>query len=236
MWSFIQYRSIGRQVKEEISRKNTKQHDEKQPSKLELGKSPPLERTTAVPLTSAQPTPIQGPKEERIFVRISGDDDPLDPRNWPLISRCKNIAILALLIFAQAWAGAAESMANTQASKAFHVGKTTETLSTAMYLFGVGTGSLFAGPLSETVGRNPTYLISTLCYLFFVVGSARTPTFVGQVFCRYFVGLFASATLAINGSSVKDQFRPVKRAFVFPVIAWANVARMDQQSYFFKSY
>jgi MFS family permease len=169
-------------------------------------------------------------------VRISGDDDPLDPRNWPLISRCKNIAILSLLIFVQAWAGAAESMANAEASKAFHVEKTTETLSTAMYLFGVGSGSLFAGPLSETVGKNPTYLVSTLCYLFFVAGSALTPTFRGQVVCRYFVGLFSSATLAINGSSVKDQFRPVKRAFVFPVIAWANVARMDQKSPFFKSY
>jgi DHA1 family multidrug resistance protein-like MFS transporter len=42
--------------------------------------------------------------------------------------------------------------------------------------------------------------------------------------CRFFVGLCCSATLAINGGSVRDQFRPVKRSFVFPVIAWVNVA------------
>jgi hypothetical protein len=60
--------------------------------------------------------------------------------------------------------------------------------------------------------------------MFFVLGSALTSTFGGQLVCRYFVGLFASATLAINGASVGDQFRPVKRAFVFPVIAWANIA------------
>jgi MFS transporter, DHA1 family, multidrug resistance protein len=236
MWSYVQYKRIGQQVKEEIKRKKALQNNEKEHSKLELGKSPSLEPTRAVPLASARSAPIQEPQEERIFVRISGDDDPLDPRNWPLISRCKNIAILSLLIFVQAWAGAAESMANTEASEAFHVGKTTETLSTAMYLFGVGSGSLFAGPLSETVGKNPTYLVSTLCYLVFVAGSALTSTFGGQVVCRYFVGLFSSATLAINGSSVRDQFRPVKRAFVFPVIAWANVARIDQQSPFFKPY
>jgi len=58
----------------------------------------------------------------------------------------------------------------------------------------------------------------------FVLGSAMTSTFGGQLVCRYLVGLFASATLAINGASVGDQFRPVKRAFVFPIIAWANIA------------
>lgn len=92
-----------------------------------------------------------------------------------------------------------------------------------MYLFGIGSGSLFAGPVSESIGRNPTYLVSTFIYLLFLLGSGLTPTFSGQVICRYFVGFFSSATLSINGSSVRDQFRPVKRTFVFPAIAWANI-------------
>ena len=157
----------------------------------------------------------------------------MDPKNWSLLSRCKNIAILSFLIFGQAWAGAAESMANADASKEFNVSKVAETLSTAMYLFGVGSGSLFAGPLSESMGRNATYLGGTFCYLLFVLGAALTPTFAGQVVCRYFIGLFASATLAINGASVQDQFRPVKRTFVFPVIAWANVTGMSAWFSFF---
>jgi hypothetical protein len=81
-----------------------------------------------------------------------------------------------------------------------------------MYLFGIGSGCLIVGPLSETVGRNPVYLGMTFGYLFFVV-------------CRFLVGLFASGPMGINGASVKDQFRPVKRAFVFPVVAWVNVVR-----------
>jgi MFS family permease len=95
-------------------------------------------------------------------------------------------------------------------SDEFHVSKVAENLSTAVFLFGVGTGALFAGPISETVGRNPTYLVATAFYLCFVLGSAMTPTFGGQVVCRYSVGLSASATLTINGASVSDQFRPVK--------------------------
>lgn len=94
-----------------------------------------------------------------------------------------------------------------------------------MYLFGVGSGCLFVGPLSESIGRNPTYLISTFCYLLFVLGSALSESFASHIVCRYFIGVSSSGTLATNGASVKDMFRPVKRAFVFPVIAWANVVR-----------
>ncbi|CAI7678175.1 unnamed protein product [Penicillium discolor] len=152
-----------------------------------------------------------------------GDGDPINPQNWTLPSRSKNIAILSLLIFTQAWAGSADSSANKQASREFGVSQVAENLSTAMYLFGIGSGSLFAGPVSESIGRNPTYLVSTFIYLLFLLASGLTPTFSGQVICRYFVGFFSSATLSINGSSVRDQFRPVKRTFVFPAIAWANI-------------
>lgn len=157
-------------------------------------------------------------------MRTNGDSDPIDPQNWSLLSRSKNIAVLSLLIFTQAWAGSADSPANKEASQEFGVSEVAENLTTAMYLFGIGSGSLFAGPISESIGRNPTYLGSTFVYLLFVLGSGLTPTFAGQVVCRYFVGLFSSATLSINGSSVSDQFRPVKRSFVFPLIAWANIA------------
>lgn len=164
--------------------------------------------------------------DERFQVRTFGEDDPFDPRNWPLLDRCKNIAILALLIFVQAWAGAGNSQANKPISMEFNVSQVSENLSTAMYLFGISAGSLVVGPISETVGRNPTYLVGTFVYMLFQLGCARVRNYGGQIVCRFFVGLFCSATLAINGGSVRDQFRPVKRSFVFPVIAWANVAGM----------
>jgi MFS transporter, DHA1 family, multidrug resistance protein len=215
MWSYVQYRQLGRKVEAEAgkrsdsarqSRQNTRERGNESSSKAAVGNDSKTNR------------------DDKMIVGLEGDDDDLDPRNWPLLSRAKNIAILSLLIFTQAWAGAASSMANSAASKEFGVSQVAENLSTAMYLFGIGIGAIFGGPLSETVGRNLTYLIPSFFYLFFVLGTALTPTFGGQVVCRFFVGLFASATLSINGGSVGDQFRPVKRAFVFPVIAWANVA------------
>ncbi|RVD87189.1 uncharacterized protein DFL_001432 [Arthrobotrys flagrans] len=222
MWSVVQYRSLGKVVKQEVHDHEKRQEDNGHHSN---------------PLPEAQPTDDRPERtngedrndlgayesEEKLKIEVEGHDDPINPKNWSLLSRSKNIAILALLIAVQAWAGAAESIANTSASQEFGVSKEAETLSAAMYLFGLGSGCLFVGPLSETVGRNPVYLISTFCYLFFVLGTALAKSFGGQIVCRYFVGLFSSGTLGINGASVRDQFRPVKRAFVFPVIAWANV-------------
>lgn len=215
MWSYVQYRRLCA----EAARSRTAEREKH-------------EKRSIDPDSEAK-SPTDAKNANRGFVvRAANDDDPLDPRNWPLASRAKNIAILSLLIFVQAWAGADASMANTVASQELGVSSVAENAYTAAYLFGISSGALFAGPLSETVGRNPTYLASTFCFLLFVLGSALARSLASQVVCRFFVGLFSSATLAINGASVRDQFRPVKRAFVFPVIAWANVAGKDLSALF----
>jgi len=223
MLSVLQYRKIGRDVARHVSAGVNGQaiaRGSVDEEKLQHS-SRPTEKNES---NENQDSKEKQNDDDRILVRLEDEEnDPLNPKNWSLPSRSKNIAVLSLLIFVQAWAGGAESMANAKASAEFGVSKTAENLSTAMYLFGIGSGALVAGPVSETVGRNPTYLLSTFCFLFFVLGSALAPNFAAQIVCRYFVGLASSATLSINGGSVRDQFRPVKRSWVFPIIAWANV-------------
>lgn len=214
MWSFVQRRQIANRIQSEY--------------RLDSGsveKRKTCSSRNSLPASSDEQVSRQDtPNNSDFKVQSTGDDDPLNPLNWPLATRSRNIFIICFLVFTQCWAGAADSIGNQMASKDLHVSQVAENVSTAVFLFGVGTGALFAGPVSETVGRNPTYLVATACYLFFVLGSAMTPTFGGQVVCRYFVGLSASATLTINGASVNDQFRSVKKALVFPIVAWANVA------------
>ncbi|KIW83638.1 hypothetical protein Z517_02884 [Fonsecaea pedrosoi CBS 271.37] len=233
MWSLVQYRRIGQQVKHEWQKDGGKQgHTNKQSAFQDLeavSTQQSLNRSDGVneeQSSEARTEPDNGRTraDGKIEVNTTDDSDPIDPRNWPLLARCKNIAILSLLIFSQGWASAADSMANSRMSQDYGVSKVAANLSQALYLLGIGSGCLFCGPLSETVGRNPTYLAATFCYLCFVLGTGLTSNLGGRIVCRYFVGLFASATLGINGASVSDQFRPVKRAFAFPVIAWANVA------------
>jgi hypothetical protein len=229
MWSLVQHRRLQRQAASNPNpgdNKNNNSASNSNGHESDNNNSRPVSRHTASEVEKLDSSPglHRSDKDNKIYVTTTGEHDPLDPRNWPMLERSKNIAILAYLIFVQAWAGAAESMANSTASSEQGHSKVAENLTISMYLFGIGAGSLFAGPLSETFGRNPTYLVSTFCFLFFVLGAALAPNFGGRMACRFFMGLFASATLTVNGSSVKDQFRPVKRAFVFPAIAWVNVA------------
>ncbi|EGU73808.1 hypothetical protein FOXB_15716 [Fusarium oxysporum f. sp. conglutinans Fo5176] len=217
MWSYVQRRQIANQVRLD-HQKDIESAEHVRPSLLKRSFSPPSNTRTS------EEGSQQESSESRFQVQSAGEDDPLNPLNWSRSGRAKNVFIICFLVFTQCWAGSAISMGNSMASEEFHVSQVAENLSTAMFLFGVGTGALFAGPISETIGRNPTYLVATALYLCFVLGSAMTPTFGGQVVCRFLVGLSASATLTINGASVNDQFRPVKRALVFPIVAWANVA------------
>lgn len=245
MWSLLQYRRIRNDVERDWQRHalppHSRDRSEDRGSRQEINReslpdievepaqscaTQPLSTDTNKPPTdSSSTTHHDSGRHNRILVKCISDDDPLDPHNWSLLTRARSIATLCLLVFVQAYAGSSDSLTNTKASEDFGVSKVAENLSTAMYLFGIGSGCLFAGPLSETFGRNPVYLTFSFVYLFFVLGTALSRTFASQIICRYFVGLAASATMGINGASVGDMFRPVKRALWFPLIAWANVVR-----------
>ncbi|KAK3900105.1 major facilitator superfamily domain-containing protein [Staphylotrichum tortipilum] len=209
MWSFVQHRQLQKQAAVSVS--NNTHSNNNDINNYQTGYDISNGASTHTTADGENPEPPSGlhgsKKDNKIYIQTTSDDDPLDPRNWPLLNRSKNIAILAYLIFVQAWAGAAESTANSTASREEGHSKVAENLT-----------------ICHSVGRNPTYLVPSFCFLLFVLGAALAPTFGGRLACRFFMGLFASSTLTINGSSVKDQFRSVKRAFVFPVLAWVNVA------------
>jgi DHA1 family multidrug resistance protein-like MFS transporter len=94
-----------------------------------------------------------------------------------------------------------------------------------MYVFGIGSGCLYVEPLSETFGRNLVYLTFSFVYWFFVLGTALSMEHPDQALCRSFVELASTVTLEVNGASVGNMFRPVKRALWFPLIGWVNVVR-----------
>jgi MFS family permease len=55
-----------------------------------------------------------------------------------------------------------------QASEEFGVGQVTESLATGIFLIGFGIGGLFSGPISETVGRNPVYIVTLSIYMIWI--------------------------------------------------------------------
>jgi DHA1 family multidrug resistance protein-like MFS transporter len=188
MWSAVQYRRIRKDVdrdwrKEATLRQTGTSHDRTaHVHDPESGSTP---GSYGVLNSSRNNNTCIDDKDDTSSDESNKNGRIIDPRNWPLLHRAETIAILFLLVFVQGWAGAADSMANSKASEQYHVGTTSENLATAMFLFGIGTGCFFAGPLSESFGRNPVILIPTFVYLFFVLGTALSDTFGGHIVCRY---------------------------------------------------
>ncbi|KAK8155103.1 major facilitator superfamily domain-containing protein [Phyllosticta citrichinensis] len=150
-------------------------------------------------------------------------DDPANPHTWPYSRRYWALFIIMCVVFSQAWAGSADSMNTSIAARELHVSSTAESLATGLYLVGQGVGSLFAGPLSETFGRNAIYLCPTVIYMFSVAETAMMNTFAGQIIGRFMVGFWSSATIATNGASVDDMFNARTRSWAFPILCAAGV-------------
>ena len=95
----------------------------------------------------------------------------------------------------------------------------TESLATGLFLIGFGVGALVAGPISETVGRNPVYIATLSLYMIFVMASALAPNIGAQLAFRFIAGCFAATPLSCAGGSVSDLWNPLERVYAFPVFA-----------------
>jgi len=93
-----------------------------------------------------------------------------------------------------------------------------------LYLIGFGCGALFAGPFSETVGRNPVYIVTMVLYMIFIMASGLAPNLGAQLIFRFLAGFFGSTPLTCAGGTLSDIWDPFERVYTFPV--FANAAFM----------
>lgn len=104
---------------------------------------------------------IDEPGSGKIFVvGFEGPDDTLNPHNWSHAYRVWATVLIGSIAFVVGWASSIDSGALQQAAEELHVGEVAESLATGVYLIGFGVGALFAGPFSETLGRNVVYIIT----------------------------------------------------------------------------
>ncbi|GAB7348639.1 hypothetical protein MBLNU459_g7011t1 [Dothideomycetes sp. NU459] len=158
-------------------------------------------------------------KSGKIMIECQGPKDQADPRNWPNSKRARTFIILFLLVFSQGWVSTCDSNSVKPASHEFHVSETSETLATALFLVGLASGSLIAGPLSEQFGRNPVYIVSSFVFLCFTLGSALAPNFGAQLAFRFLSGVLSSPTLSLYGGSLADLFTDSERGLAWPIFA-----------------
>ncbi|WPH04826.1 Hypothetical protein R9X50_00772300 [Acrodontium crateriforme] len=152
-------------------------------------------------------------------VGYEGPNDPNNPQNWTLTTRILCTFMIASIACVVGIASAIDSSALKQAAQEFGVSEVVESMATGLFLVGFGVGALFAGPISETVGRNPVYISTLALYMIFVMASALSPNIGAQLAFRFIAGLFGSTPLTCAGGSISDLWNGMERTFAFPIFA-----------------
>ncbi|KAJ4321127.1 hypothetical protein N0V94_003074 [Neodidymelliopsis sp. IMI 364377] len=161
-----------------------------------------------------------GPDAGKVFVvAFEGDHDPSKPQNWSYTKRICATAMIASIGFVVGVASSIDSPATSRAAQEFGVSDVVEILATGLYLIGFGVGALFAGPFSETLGRNPVYILTLTTYMIFIMASGLAKNIQQQLVFRFLAGFFGSTPLTCAGGSISDLWTPMERVFAFPMFA-----------------
>lgn len=178
----------------------------------------------ALPGIAVRPQPANpsnaAPLSSKLFiVAFSSGPDPSNPLHWPLPRRLLATLLIASIGFVVGVASSIDSPATARAAHALHVTPLVEILATGLYLVGFGVGALFAGPLSETLGRNPVYIATLSGFMAFIMASGLARTIEQQLVFRFLAGVFGAAPLTCAGGSVSDLWTGMERVFAFPMFA-----------------
>lgn len=118
-----------------------------------------------------QATPAKANKErihEQLFLaQFERPTDNLNPQTWSNARKWTYTFLIGATGFVVSGAAAFDTPVTHQAATYFGVSEEVALLSTTLYMIALGLGSLVSAPFSETVGRNPIYIICehvyTLC-------------------------------------------------------------------------
>ena len=110
-----------------------------------------------------------------ILASFDNDSDPLNPLNWSTSKKMQCMSIISLIAFLVGFGSSIDAPVIPQAKAHFGVSTVSESLATGLYLIGFGVGAPFAGPLSETFGRNVVYISTFALFCIWIMGAALAP-------------------------------------------------------------
>lgn len=168
-------------------------------------------------LSSANPTDEpQGKKKTRdgtIILEPQPDDSANDPLNWPAWQR--DLALLSLGFYCMVGGGITPIIAAgfQEVAAQYHVPVERVSLTTGLYMMGLGFGSVFASPTAILFGKRPVYLTSAIIFIGTALWAAWSPTFGSLLAARVFQGMAISPVECLPSATVAEIFFLHERAF-----------------------
>ncbi|KEF59023.1 uncharacterized protein A1O9_03866 [Exophiala aquamarina CBS 119918] len=148
-----------------------------------------------------------------IILEPQPDDSKNDPLNWSTLRR--DSSLLSLGFYCMLGGGITPILAAGfhDVADTYHVTYAQVTLTTGLYMMGLGVGSVLFSPTAILYGKRPVYLFSAILFILTSVWCALAPSYAQLATARVFQGISVSPVECLPSATIAEIFFLHERAF-----------------------
>ncbi|KAM0560986.1 hypothetical protein ACHAPJ_003486 [Fusarium lateritium] len=148
-----------------------------------------------------------------IILEPQPEESGNDPLNWPSWKR--DIALLSLGFYCMLGGGTTPIIAAgfTDVAETYDVEVESVSLTTGLYMMGMGLGSVIFSPTAILWGKRPVYLASAIMFIGTSLWAAWSPSFNSLLAARVFQGVAVSPVECLPSATIAEIFFLHERAY-----------------------
>ncbi|KAA6411574.1 MAG: MFS multidrug transporter [Lasallia pustulata] len=176
--------------------------------------------TQQISIASCRGTSVgtTGPTDPDFEVDWDDDDDPANPRNWPMWYKGVTIGFISWSTWVVVLYSTSYTTGLPNMMRDFHVSsEPLVTLGVTTYLIGLAGGSVILAPVSEIYGRRPVYMCSMFFFMLLIIPCGLATSLAEVLVVRFFGAVAGSAMIANAPGSVSDIVNDEYRALAFSI-------------------
>jgi hypothetical protein len=149
----------------------------------------------------------------KIILDPQPEESANDPLNWPAWRR--DLALLSLGLICMVGGGTTPLLAAgfTDVAHDYGVDVHSVSLTTGLYMLGMGLGSVIFSPTAILYGKRPVYLFGAVLYVATSVWCAASPNFTSLILARILQGVAVSPVECLPSATIAEIFFLHERAF-----------------------
>ncbi|RDW76997.1 MFS general substrate transporter-48 [Coleophoma cylindrospora] len=148
-----------------------------------------------------------------IILEPQPDDSHNDPLNWP--SWRRDSALLSLGLYCMVGGGMTPILAAgfSNVASTYNVAVSKVSLTTGLYMMGLGVGSVLASPTAILYGKRPVYLFGAIMFIATSCWCAASPSYNSLLIARIFQGMSVSPVECLPSATIAEIFFLHERAY-----------------------
>lgn len=152
-------------------------------------------------------------KDGKIILDPQPEESKNDPLNWSIWRR--DAALLSLGYYCMLGGGMTTVLAAgfNEVAATYKIAEARVSLSTGLYMMGLGIGSVIMSPTAILFGKRPVYLATSILFILASVWCALSPDFPSLIVARIVQGIAVSPVECLPSATIAEIFFLHERAY-----------------------